>query len=136
VDDEDPDRDAILSRRRRLVALALSGLTTAAPGCYESHERADDGGRPRLMDARVVGRADAAPCLGMLPEDASPGPCLSAPPMDAAPTPCLDVAGDAGPKPCLEAPAPARDAGVDASPEVCLFARHVDNDDSDDEDQA
>ena len=117
---DDEDRDAILKRRQRLVAIALSGLASASTGCYESHTTALP---PTARDAGVdSGTVTPGPCLGApLPEDAGfdsgvvmPGPCLSAPAddagADAAPTPCLDIepedagaedAGDAGPTPCL-----------------------------------
>lgn len=105
---EDEDRKAILARRSRLVALALSSL--AGAGCYESHPPGE----------RIVTRdagADTSvptPCLGAPLDDAGPMVCLSRP-FDAGATPCLDVALDAGadaePGPCLSAPAP-EDAGA------------------------
>ena len=119
VNDEDPDRDAILARRRRLVALALAGLSTAAPGCYESHERAGDGGG--IVDARRADRGDPMPCLGTPAEDAGePTVCLSVAPIDAGtPTPCLDVAPEA--------------AGPAAEPTPCLsFAERAGEDDGED----
>jgi len=120
--DGDDDRDAILARRRRFVALALSGLTTAGTvgvaGCYESHE----------LDGRVPPRS----CLSMLRDaghDAGePMPCLSAP-RDAGwdagePMPCLDIAPmDAGPD----------DASMEeAGPAVCLSMASLDADHADD----
>lgn len=94
---EDEDRKAILSRRSRLIALALGGLTTAT-GCYESHSP----GTPPPT-GRDAGQDASTP----------PAPCLGAPLEDAGPVPCLDVAIDAGtiedagtvePMPCLSAP--------------------------------
>lgn len=121
---EDEDRKAILSRRNRLVAIALSGLASASTGCYEAHLPA--GTAPPGRDAGVDS-GFAVPCLGA-PFDAGfdsglimPGPCLSAPaadagPADAAePTPCLDFAPeDAGPDDA------ATDAAVEAGPTPCL----------------
>lgn len=85
---DDDDRRAILARRSRLIAIALSGLTGAiTPGCYESHEPG------ALRDAGM----DAAQDGGL------PVPCLGAP-LDAGPTPCLEAPIDAGPAPCLDVP--------------------------------
>ena len=114
-DDEDPDRDAILARRRKLIAIALSGLAGAA-GCYESHGRESDDAGPHVVDAGLPTACLSAdgggpmPCLGMVPEDAGPSVCLSAPIDAGEPMPCLDVAPDAGPP----------DAG---EPMPCLLAR-------------
>lgn len=101
---EDEDKRAILSRRSRLIALALGGLTSAT-GCYESHTP----GTPPPI-GRDAGADATSP----------PAPCLGAPlPEDAGPTPCLDVAIDAGPAPCLGAP--IEDAGT-IEPMPCLSA--------------
>lgn len=114
----DDDRKAILARRNRLIALAITGLT-GATGCYESHQR----GPETTVDAGVP-----VPCLGAPVEDAGlPVPCLGAPLEDAGPTPCLEPPIDAGsidagsPVPCLGAP--LEDAGTDAGdaePVPCL----------------
>jgi hypothetical protein len=114
----DPDRDAILKRRNRFVALALSGLSSAtAAGCYESHTP------PGLVpDAGIVDAGHTTPpepCLGApLPEDGGePMPCLRVATDAGEPMPCLDVIIEDGgpdgavtPGPCLSAPAPI-DAG-------------------------
>lgn len=112
---DDDDRRAILARRNRLIALAISGLTSAT-GCYESHVR---GGDP-TVDAGVP-----VPCLSRPIEDAGlPVPCLGVPIEDAGPAPCLEPPPplDAGsPMPCLDAP--FEDAGTDAgAPVPCLSA--------------
>lgn len=69
-DRDDPDRDAILARRRRFLALALSGMAVA--GCESSPA-------PCL---RVAGDAsqevpDAGPEDAGVSADASPMPCLA-----------------------------------------------------------
>lgn len=114
-DRDDEDRRAILSRRSRLIALALSGLTTAATaGCYDDHGRRDDGGVE--VDSGVP-----LPCLSPPLMDAgAPVPCLGAPLEDAGPTPCLEPPADAGPAPS-EQDAGTSDAGSpDAAPVPCL----------------
>jgi hypothetical protein len=130
VNDEDPDRDAILARRRRLVALALTGLTTAAPGCYESHERAGDGGA--IVDARTADVGAPRPCLS---DSGGPMPCLGTPLEDAGePMPCLSQKppDDGGsPMPCLDVK--PDDAGQDAAPAPCLFAQSERDDDGEDQ---
>lgn len=118
-DDRDEDRRAILARRSRFIALALSGLTSAAgAGCYQAHGRGDEA---------EVDAGAPVPCLGAVPEDSGvplpcvvldggPAPCLGAPIEDAGPTPCLEPPiEDAGPAPCLDAP--VEDAGM---PVPCL----------------
>ena len=120
-DDEkdDADRKAILARRNRFIALALSGLTSAAAsGCYESHTVGAT--RPRRDGGEEVDTGTPMPCLSR-PVDAGPSVCLGVPIEDAGPTPCLDFApedagADAGtdgglvtPGPCLSAP--IEDAG-------------------------
>lgn len=97
----DEDRRAILDRRARLIALALSGL---APGCYESHI-AEPPVAPIVDAGHAIDSGVPVPCLGVpLPEDAgfdagAPQPCLEAP-FDAGHEAVAD-AGDAGPLPCL-----------------------------------
>ncbi len=100
---DDEDREAILSRRNRLVAIALSGLASASTGCYEAHV---PGGTPPRMDGgTLVDSGGPTVCLRVdAGYDAAViiGPCLSSPEGDAAPDPCLGVAIDAGPMPCLD----------------------------------
>ena len=72
--EDDPDRDAILARRRRLIALALAGLTaTVTMGT-------DCGGGPDV-------------CLGATIPDGGPDSGQDAG-MDAGPMACLSDAGD------------------------------------------
>lgn len=132
----DPDRAAILARRQRFIALALTGLATT--GCEKPSndskkptgvEQSDDGGKACLKVA--------APN----PDVGTPQPCLEVaePPRDddgnddATPQPCLNVVADpppddgnddAAPRPCLNiAPPPGEppgDGGDDAAPRPCL----------------
>jgi hypothetical protein len=67
--DADPDREAILARKKRLIAIAIGGLTTVmtAAGC--------DGGptaclSPRLEDGGVDGGPDGGPLDGGSGDDA------------------------------------------------------------------
>lgn len=129
---EDEDRKAILARRNRLVAIALSGLASASTGCYEAHV---SGGAPppRRDSGTEIDSGDPLSCLGA-PIDAGfdagviVGVCLSMVAdagYDAAIIgPCLGAPIDAGYDaaviigPCLSAP--AADAGTDAAPTPCL----------------
>ena len=104
-DDRDEDRRAILSRRSRFIALALSGLASAGTaGCYDGHGRGDDAG--------IEADAEPVPCLAPpLPEDAGVTTCLS---VDAGPLPCLEPPYDAGPPPFDAGAEPADAGAVDA----------------------
>jgi hypothetical protein len=129
-DRDDEDRRAILARRNRFIAVALSGLTSAvAPGC------ADDADSP-----------SPAPCLDqiqMTPLDPPkpeppPEPCLEVvtpePPPDPPPDPppetpmmnrpdmrpprvCLRYVGPRTPPPPAVQPQPCLDM---PAPQVCL----------------
>jgi hypothetical protein len=80
-DRQDPDRDAILKRRHRMIALALSGLVgSSAQACACLSPLARDSGIDVERDAGSdAGSSDDAglsrdggplPCLAPLPEDA------------------------------------------------------------------
>ena len=93
----DPDRAAILARRQRFIAMALTGLTATAAGC--------DDKKPKDPTGEAAGEGKAAE------DDGSPHPCLKVEPNQPKPQPCLDVApepepvgddGQATPAPCLE----------------------------------
>lgn len=123
---DDPDRDAILKRRSRFIALALSGLTSAAgcdgrtaPGvCLEA---------PAIEQTGDEGEGTTPlPCLTPVTE---PGPCLEAPIVDEpAPGPCLEA-------PLIEEPdeEPGAEGDLDPSaqpeprprPTPCLTPRRV-----------
>ena len=141
---DDEDRRAILSRRNRLVAIALSGLASAGTGCYESH---GVGALPPGRDSGVLVDSGPTVCLsvdGGFDSGTPPTPCLGAP-LDggfdsgttpipclgvaldggfdgAIPAPCLSMLGDAGPTACLDID--LRDAGPEAGvvPTPCLTA--------------
>jgi hypothetical protein len=105
--DEDPDRAAILARRRRFVAVALSGLAVGA-GCPQpclsvapppESDRPpapppDDGIKPEVPPSEP--QPEPTPCLKVLPpKEPEPTPCLKvAPPKEpeGKPKPCLRVA--------------------------------------------
>ncbi len=100
----DPDGEAILRRRNRLVAIALSGVAATSLGACE----------PCLTPiAPDAGRWDAG-------IDASPVPCLSdagRPRPDAGSLDAGSLDADAEPD------AEAGDAGPDAGPKPCLTAK-------------
>jgi hypothetical protein len=126
----DPDRAAILERRKRFIALALSGLSTAACTSGPAQSKPD-------------------PCLKTVPrqaeeeegdDGAAPQPCLSMPMPVTDPQPqpqpqvCLKIAqppadtGDTGeaappeptPQPCLRKPVPKPCLKTIPSPQPCL----------------
>lgn len=125
---DDEDRDAIILRRRRFVAAALSGIAvTTGTACGDSHEPTADAGPGVCLGAPFdagpsdAGRPDAGP---------PPMPCLEPPEPDAGAASDAGAELDAGPridagrgvdagepKPCLSPPAPPEDAGSDAEPE-------------------
>ncbi|MDP3275297.1 MAG: hypothetical protein Q8Q09_08900 [Deltaproteobacteria bacterium] len=100
------DREAILARRRRFVAAALSSLTLSATALVDCAPQPCLS--PRMQDAQVA--------------DATPQPCLTAPPpdvresdasepdareaVDAADVQDTRDAQDAQPMPCLSPPLP------------------------------
>jgi hypothetical protein len=140
----DPDRAAILERRKRFIALALSGLSTAActPGPGQSKpEPCLKGGAPGQVKEDEGEQGDEGP---------APQPCLSVPirpePLpDPQPQVCLKMAmpppadtggidtggidtgetdtGEAAPepvpRPCLSKPAP-KPCLKQAPPQPCL----------------
>jgi hypothetical protein len=122
----DPDRAAILERRKRFIALALSGLSTTACTAGDSKSTA-----PKSDTRGEVAPPNA--CLKVAPREdegddaAAPHPCLSVPiqrdpPPDPPPQVCLKIAqppadteaesGETGgspepaPRPCLKKSAP------------------------------
>ena len=106
VEPRDPDRAAILARRRRFVAMAVGGLATAVTGCLESEPA------PCLdlvVDAGTDGGRDAGRDAG------EPMPCLSPPIFDAGrpPPPPDGGPADAGGDDAGEDDAGGDDAGAD-----------------------
>lgn len=83
----DPDRAAILARRQRFVALALSGLaTTVATSGACTDGKSDD------VDPKADSKTDRKRSVDETP----PGPCLSVaippePPSDRPPKACLKI---------------------------------------------
>ena len=110
--DDDADREAILARRNKLIAVALAGLTSACGSSTCLRPLSDAGSR---VDA---GPADS----GM---DAEPVPCLSPPLRDdagsdaSAPDASDDLDGsidtDAEPMACLRMAPPPDGGDGDAS---------------------
>ncbi len=116
----DPDRAAILARRQRFIALALSGLTTAA--CDKPTTKPDACLKVKVSDPKEPATTgEPRACLDVAPPRGSSGSGDAStsgadgnvPPDDTAePTPCLEVA----PHPCLS-PTPCLDV---APPSPCL----------------
>lgn len=98
--DDDPDRAAILARRQRFVAIALSGLAaTASEAC-----------RPQPHPClNVVGPEEPQPDA---PQDGSETPPAEPPaetPVEEAPTETSAAEGpEANPTPCLNVVRPKR----------------------------
>ncbi len=107
VRDEDPDRAAILARRRRFVAIALSGLA-AGTGCTPKPE----------------------PCLSVAPLDDPSGGTKPEAPAEPEPMPCLKVAppepepqqAEPEPQPCLKV-RPPDEPRPEPEPRPCLKVR-------------
>lgn len=110
---DDPDRDAILARRTRLVAVALSGITSLA-ACADP--------APCLSPpVREPPQQEVAPDGPTLPEETAAEPEPAAETTAAEPTaaettaadttaqPCLSVAVPTGPAPPRELPEPDPD---------------------------
>lgn len=134
-DEEDADREAIVRRRNRLIAAALTGIvssTAQACACLsvsepDSGRHLDDAGRDggarrdaSTMDAAMRdgstadAAADAATADAAVdasePEDASLQDASVS--VDGGPVPCLTIIpGDGGPLPCLS-PAIDFDSGT------------------------
>jgi hypothetical protein len=131
--DEDPDRAAILARRRRFIAVALSGLAVGA-GCPQpclSMSPPQDADKPQPDEP--AGKPEA--CLKVAPPaepnptpvepvppptEPTPQPCLkvAAPPTEPEPAPCLRVAPPKEPAPqsCLKVHKPSNEG----KPRPCL----------------
>lgn len=146
----DPDRAAILARRQRFVAIALSGLATQA-ACKRNADPQVCLSMPVPQDTNANGEGTPPPevppqpCLDVAPSDppdappqaclkiaqpppddpASPRPCLevAVPPDPTPPRPCLKVAPpeDPAPRPCLSVkPKPPEPTPEPAPPQPCL----------------
>lgn len=88
-DDEAEDREAILGRRARFIATALSALaigTAAVPGCDSDVTREQSGGRGGGDEG---GGGAPQPCLDVAPDTASTGE-------GGAPQPCLGMPAQGG----------------------------------------
>lgn len=91
-DDDREDREAILARRRRWIALAIAGAAATASACRAQPCLSyTDAGMPD------VGTDAGRPDVGTDASDASPQPCLS--PMDVGPFPDVGTDEDAGDAP-------------------------------------
>ena len=134
---DDPDRAAILARRQRFIALALSGLATTT-ACEKPKE---DPSAPKDGKASQEGKDDkGAPpqaCLKVAPPEPEAGdstgkpmPCLEVMPPepepidDGSPQACLKIAApptepEPKPQPCLK----VRPPEPEPKPQPCLKVR-------------
>jgi hypothetical protein len=124
-DSLDPDRAAILARRRHFVALALSGLATTA--CTDHNDKREDGSaKPPRTEANVAGETGSSGETGEAGSNRETGETESGSETDSAeqfnthhppPHACLKVAPpepepepkpkpDPRPRPCLKKAAP------------------------------
>ena len=103
--DEARDRDAILGRRRALIASALAGLAGVAvvtEGCEQIERLVRGTARPCLdVEPQVCLSAMPSPTDAGAGTTATPMPCLS--PQEPEPMACLSVAIEPQPqpRPCL-----------------------------------
>jgi len=137
---DDADRAAILARRQRFIAMALSGLATTATvsACDDvpkTAPKSDDPvpqpclkiESPPPADSGAAAQGDAATDeadSGTEPK-ITPVPCLSPPlppkPTDAVPQPCLEVAPPKPPpQPCLRVSPDPPDVDPKPIPQPCL----------------
>ena len=80
---QDSDRAAILARRKQFIALALSGLTTAA-ACTDGNEKPAERKttQPAKQEPKIPVEAEPQACLSVAPppepdpEQVSPQVCL------------------------------------------------------------
>jgi hypothetical protein len=118
ADDDDLDRAAILARRQRFIALALSGLATAG-ACTPTDPPKEDAPRARPSACLKYSLEPRQPKPNAPneppppPPDATPVPCLAVPldfvppkPDTARPTACLSVAPKPTPQPKPATPVP------------------------------
>lgn len=128
-DRDDPDRAAILARRNRVIAIAMSGFTLAG-ACGESEEPARPSVEQTQEQTQIVEPAPPEPPHEPPPQE----------PVEPPPQPCLEVAVPDEPepddteqqlpvpRPCLSVrridPPPPEDETVPPSlepvPQVCL----------------
>jgi hypothetical protein len=145
---DDPDRAAILARRQRFIALALSGLATTAcekpkedPATPKDgkavQEGKDDKGAPPQACLKVAAPEEPigkpTPCLDVSVPDPEPEPepkpqpCLkiAAPDPEPKPHPCLSIKPPEPepkpkPQPCLKVRAPEPEPKPEPKPQPCL----------------
>jgi hypothetical protein len=122
-DTEDPDRAAILARRQRFIAIALSSLASAAAckpqPCLDVSPANNDDGKADGGKADEGGTPPQA-CLKVAPPQDPPPQPPPQPCLEVAPQPCLDIAvpEEAPPRPCLKIARPKDDD--EAPPRPCL----------------
>jgi hypothetical protein len=130
------DREAILRRRKRFIATALSGLAaSAATGCPQPQPCLKVQASPTTKSSSADGKSDKSGDVGEgSKSDSVPRPCLSAvhpdagktlKPEEPAPRPCLSVqAPDSGE---TKTRPPAKTTKkTDSKPQPCLRVRKAD----------
>lgn len=120
---DDPDRAAILARRQRFVAIALSGLATGGVACTKPQPCLDVGPEPGTTETK----AKPQPCLDIKrePDGGKPRPCLNVTAPGEDPGPVPDGKADGGKADGGKADGGGADAPVDAPaeqvpPHACL----------------
>lgn len=139
--DHDPDRAAILARRKRFIGIALSGLTSGV-GCAQpclSIAQPNEGGEQPSGPQNVppatpsdtappdaclkVGRPPDQPVQPAQPDPTIPSDQPAQPDPTARPEACLKIAmppeKQAEPRPCLKV-APPKDPPTKPDPAPCL----------------
>lgn len=104
----DPDRAAILARRQRFIALALSSLATTGAGACTPRQQPTDAPTARPQACLEIANPDKPQPPPPVDDGGAPLPCLSPPMSDEpAPQPAAETE-PATPKPCLKVAGPRR----------------------------
>ncbi len=109
-DRDDPDREAILARRRRFIALALGGITT---GCVPGRPKPDNTNTTTTGATTGVEDSDSATSEPGSSSETAPMACLKydlppekldLPPETETGADESDSGTETGPRPCLAPP--------------------------------
>lgn len=113
-DEHDPDRAAILARRRRFVALALGGLATGCtPGRPNSEVTGDSAGESTSGESSSGGESSSSG----VESDTAPRPCLK---FDLPPEPETDTDTESGGESESGSGDTGTETGATTGPRPCL----------------